>query len=71
MPWRHTSPMAPKTPFIAAYLRHRLSVTELCERSGVRRKTGSTWSDRELTHGPQGLEERARRPHTSPRPTPD
>jgi transposase len=59
------------TQFIAAYLRDRLSVTELCEFYGVSRKTGYTWIDRDLTHGPQGLEERSRRPSTSPRHTPD
>jgi putative transposase len=71
MPWRHTSPMDQKTQFIADYLRDRLSVTELCELYGVSRKTAYTWIDRYLTHGPQGLEERSRRPNTSPRHTPD
>jgi transposase len=63
--------MDQKTQFIAAYLRDRLSVTELCELCGVSRKTGYTWIDRSLMHGPQGLEERSRRPSTSPRHTPD
>ena len=71
MPWSHTSPMDQKPPFIAAYLRDRLSMTELCEFYGVSRKTEYTWIDRDLTHGPQGLEERSRRPSTSPRHTPD
>jgi putative transposase len=63
--------MDQKTQFIADYLRDRLSMTELCELYSVSRKTGDTWVDRYLTHGPQGLEERARRPSTSPRHTPD
>ena len=71
MPWSHTSPMDQRTQFIAAYLRDRLSVTELCELYGVSRKTGYKWIDRYLMHGPQGLEERSRRPSTSPRHTPD
>ena len=71
MPWSHTSPMDQRTQFIAAYLRDRLSVTELCELYGVSRKTGDKWIDRYLMHGPQGLEERSRRPSTSPRQTPD
>jgi putative transposase len=71
MPWSHTSPMDQKTPFIADYLRDRLAVTELCELYGVSRKTGYTWIDRSRMHGPQGLEERSRRPSTSPRHTPD
>ena len=71
MPWRQTSPMDQKTQFIADYLRDRLSVTELCALYGISRKTAYKWSDRYLTHGPQGLEARSRRPRTSPRHTPD
>jgi putative transposase len=71
MPWSQTSPMDQKTQFIADYLRDRLSMTELCELYGVSRKTGYKWVDRYLTHGPQGLDERSRRPSTSPRHTPD
>jgi putative transposase len=71
MPWRQPSPMDQTTPFIADDLRDRLSMTELCERYRVSRKTGYTWVDRDLTHGPQGLEARSRRPSTSPRHTPD
>jgi putative transposase len=71
MPWRQTSPMDQKTQFIADYLRDRLSVTELCALDGISRKTAYKWIDRYLTHGPQGLEERSRRPRTAPRHTPD
>jgi putative transposase len=71
MPWSHTSPMDQNTQFIADYLRHHVSVTELCEFYGVSRKTGYQWIDRSLTHGPPGLEARSRRPSTSPRHTPD
>jgi transposase len=71
MPWRQTSPMDQQTQFIADYLRDRLSVTALCTLYEVSRKTAYTWINRSLTHGPQGLEERSRRPSTSPRPTPD
>ena len=71
MSWRHTSPRPQKTPFIADSLRDRLSLTELCALYSVSRKTGYKGVDRDLTHGPQGLEERARRPSTAPRHTPD
>ncbi len=70
MPWSQTTPMDQKTPFIAAYLRDRLSVTERCELYGSSRKTGYQWIDRYLLHGPQGREERSRRPSTSPRHPP-
>jgi putative transposase len=71
MPWRQTSPMDQKTHFIADYWRDRLSATELCTLYRVRRRTAYKWIDRYLTHGPPGLEERSRRPSTSPRRTPD
>ena len=71
MPWRQTSPMDQNTQCIADDLRDRLSMTERCALYRVSRKTGYTWVDRPLTHGPQGLEERSRRPSTSPRHTPD
>lgn len=71
MPWSHTSPMDQNTPCIAESLRDRLSVTARCALSGVRRKTGSQWMDRDLIHGPQGLEERSHRPSPAPRLTPD
>jgi putative transposase len=71
MPWSHTSPMDQKTQFIADDLRDRLSMPELCQRYGVSRKTGYQGVDRDLIHGPQGLEERSRRPSTSPRQPPD
>jgi putative transposase len=70
MPWRQTSPMDQKTQFIADYLRRTLSLTELCERYNVSRKTGYKWIDRYLKHGPLGLEERSRQPHSSPHQTP-
>jgi putative transposase len=70
MPWRHTSPMDQKMQFIADYLRQTLSIIELCALYGVSRKTGYKWIERYLKHGPLGLEERSRQPHSSPHQTP-
>jgi putative transposase len=70
MPWRQTSPLDQKTPFIADYLRGTLSLTALCARYHVSRKTGYKWLERSLTHGPLGLEERSRKPYSSPHQTP-
>jgi putative transposase len=70
MPWRQTSPMDQKMQFIADYLRQTLSIIELCELYGVSRKTGYKWIARYLKHGPLGLEERSRQPHSSPHQTP-
>jgi putative transposase len=70
MPWRHTSPLDQKTQFIADYLRRTLSITELCELYSVSRKTGDKWIERSLTSGPSGLEDRSRKPCSSPTQTP-
>jgi putative transposase len=70
MPWRQTSPMDQKMQFIADYLRQTLSIVALCELYGVSRKTGYKWIERYLKHGPLGLEERSRQPHSSPHQTP-
>jgi putative transposase len=71
MPWSQTSPMDQRTQFIADYLREVQSVTELCDVYGISRKTAYKWIDRYLRQGPAGLEERTRRPNTSPSRTPD
>ena len=69
MPWSETSPMDQKTQFIADYLRECFSITELCDRYGVARKTGYKWIERYLRLGPCGLEERSRKPRHSPNAT--
>lgn len=70
MPWSQTSPMDQRTQFIADYLRQTLDVTELCQLYGISRKTGYKWIERYLQTGPQGLEDRSRRPWASPNQTP-
>jgi putative transposase len=70
MPWSQTSPMDRKTQFIADYLREVLSITELSDLYGISRKTAYNVIERYLRQGPAGLEERSRRPHTSPSHTP-
>jgi putative transposase len=70
MPWRQTSPMDQKMQIIADYLRQALSSREWCARYGCSRNTGYQGSERSLKHGPRGLEDRARQPHSSPQPTP-
>lgn len=70
MPWSEITPMHEKTQFIADYLRDIYSVTELCARHRVSRKTGYKWIDRYLKRGPQGLEDRPRSPHEIPHRTP-
>lgn len=62
--------MDQKMQFIADDLRQTLSIIELCALYGVSRKTGYQWIERYLKHGPLGLEERSRQPHSSPHHTP-
>src|SRR5260221_3953506 len=69
MPWSEVSPMDQRTQFIADFQRHLMSVTELCERFGISRKTGYKWAARCQAEGPSGLLERSRRPHASPHAT--
>jgi transposase InsO family protein len=63
--------MDQRTQFIADHLRATQTITELCDRYGVSRKTGYKWIDRYLRLGPAGLEEHSRRPHRVPNQTAD
>ena len=69
MPWSQTSPMDQRMQFISDFLRHCLSITDLCDLYGVSRKTGYKWIDRYLRLGPEGLVERSRRPACAPNAT--
>ena len=66
MPWSETSPMDQKRLLINEYIRGAPSVSELCTRYGVSRKTGYKWIRRFEAQGLPGLEDHSRRPHTSP-----
>ena len=66
MPWKETDPMLERTQFIAAYLSQVYSMTELCERFGIRRQTGYTWVRRDPEQGLAGLQEQSRAPHRCP-----
>jgi transposase InsO family protein len=61
--------MDQKMQFIADYLRQSLDMTELCQLYGISRKTGYKWIGRYVEHGPQGLEDRSRRPDHHPNHT--
>ena len=69
MPWTRTDWMSERLKFVATYLEHEVSVTDLCHDFGVSRKTGYKWIERYLRQGPAGLEERSRRPRRSPNQT--
>jgi len=69
MPWSETTPMHQKTQFIADYLREIYTVSELCERYRISRKTGYKWIKRFIEEGPPGLKERRRWPRCIPHRT--
>jgi putative transposase len=70
MPWRERSPMDERVQFISDHQRQLWTMTELCDRYGVSRKTGYKWVARYETDGATGLAWRSSRPHESPQTTP-
>lgn len=66
MPWMETAPMEQRTAFIAAYQQGLYSMTDLCARYGVSRKTGYKWLARFTESGRRGLHDQSRAPHHCP-----
>ncbi|HYP25507.1 MAG TPA: leucine zipper domain-containing protein [Blastocatellia bacterium] len=69
MPWSYSSPMDQKIQFIADFLRHSQSITELCLHYGISRKTAYKWINRFNQDSISGLENRTRKPKTCPHQT--
>jgi putative transposase len=70
MRWRGVSAVEGRLELVREYRTGFLSMTELCEAYGISRKTGYAWVARYEGEGAEGLLDRSRRPHTSPRATP-
>lgn len=70
MPWKDVRPMDQKILFISDYLRQSASLSDLCRRYGISRKTGYKWLDRYTRQGAEGLLERSRTPESHPATTP-
>ena len=66
MPWMETEPMDQRKRFVEAHRARTWSMTELCERFSVSRKTGYKWLRRAEQAGWAGLQDRSRRPRSSP-----
>src|SRR5688572_2649708 len=66
MPWLETRPMDQRERFIDDERLGLYSMTELCARYGVSRKTGYKWLARYEEDGRRGLEDRSRAPHRCP-----
>ena len=66
MPWTETEPMKERMRFVAEAERGLYSMSELCARYGISRRTGYKWLARYEANGPTGLQERSRAPHHCP-----
>lgn len=66
MPWEETTPMEERARFVEEFESALYSVTELCDRYGISRKTGYKWLNRYGVEGEAGLRDRSRAPRSSP-----
>ena len=71
MPWRTACAMDQRTQFVAAWLQQEETVSALCRRFGISRKTGYKVLGRYAGEGPRGLMERSHAPHRQPQAVPE
>ncbi len=71
MPWKETTKMSLEREFVMLASREGANMSVLCRRFEISRKTGYKWLGRFREEGPGGLEERSRRPNSSPNKTPE
>lgn len=71
MPWTETDPMTERHKFVLAYDDGLFTMTELCTRFGISRKTGYKWLNRYRKGGIGALSDRSRAPKRSPHRTPE
>lgn len=69
MPWHQTNPVNERLRFVAAAQDGRFSITELCVKFGISRKTGYKLLDPYEADGPEDLRDRPRAPGTHPNQT--
>lgn len=67
MPWGAVSAMELRDEFCRLAVQEDANIRQLCRRFGISGKTGYKWLGRYRQHGAAGVEERSRRPLTSPR----
>ena len=66
MPWEETTRMEQRARFVEEFDSALYTVTELCCRYSISRKTAYKWLNRYGKQGASGLEDRSRAPKTSP-----
>ncbi len=69
MPWSETNRMEERARFVVEALQGRFSMSELCFRYGVSRKTGYKWIERYHAEGARGCEDRSRASRGHPNAT--
>ncbi len=69
MPWHTTDPLNERLKFVAAHQRGAVSMSQLCEKFGISRKTGYKILGRYRDCGPAGFRDRSRAPRTHPNRT--
>ena len=69
MPWKEVSVMDERREFVRFFELGRLGMAEVCRRFGISRDTGYRLVARWRAGGEAGLEDRSRRPLTSPQRT--
>ena len=69
MPWQECSVESERDAFVEMAGEEGAVIAELCRQFGISRKTGYKWLARAETG--EGLGDRSRRPHASPRQTPE
>lgn len=69
MPWSETNRMEQRARFVLEAQQGRFTMTELCDRYGVSRKTGYKWIERYAGHGIAGCDDRHRAPARHPNAT--
>jgi putative transposase len=66
MPWRERAVKNLREEFVLRALSEGISFGALCREYGIQPKTGYKWKQRFVEEGMRGLEDRSRRPKTSP-----
>lgn len=69
MTWKAQDLMSLRLEFVRRAQAEDANVRALCREYQISPKTGYKWLDRYRDAGPEGLSDRSRRPHTSPRRT--
>ena len=70
MPWTETCAMDERIRFVIEYDQDELSMTRLCAKYNISRKTGYKWLQRAAEDGLDHLHDRSRRPRRCPCQTP-